>query len=59
MKEAVEYEFILPDGSKRYEFVDRYSEGYSEITQINMFMKMWKAVSARRVSPPTDDWTDC
>lgn len=44
----VEYEFVLPDGSKRYEFVDPES-GYSVMAQIRMFSEMHGAVKARPV----------
>jgi hypothetical protein len=42
---AIEYEFTLPDGSKRYEIVDPES-GYSVMTQIRMFRKMHDAIRA-------------
>jgi hypothetical protein len=38
----------LPDGPKRYEFVDPDS-GYSVMTQLRMFQKMHRAVTARPV----------
>jgi hypothetical protein len=45
----IEYEFTLPDGSKRYEFVDPGS-GYSVMTQIRMFKEMHGAIAAKPVS---------
>jgi hypothetical protein len=42
---AMEYEFTLSDGSKRYEFVDPEAD-YSVITQVGLFMAMHKAVKA-------------
>ena len=45
----IEYEFTLPDGSKRYEFVDP-DAGYSVMQQVSMFMKMHGATSARPVN---------
>lgn len=52
MREAtlkpVEYEFTLPDGSKRYEFVDPES-GYSVMAQIRMFSDMHGAIRAAPV----------
>lgn len=47
----IEYEFTLPDGSKRYEFVDPDS-GYSVMTQIRMFSQMHGAVKAVPVKKP-------
>ena len=43
-----EYEFTLPDGSKRYEFVDPDC-GTPVLKQIEMFKKMHGAVSAHPV----------
>jgi hypothetical protein len=43
-----EYEFTLPDGSKRYEFVDP-GAGYTAIRQIEMFKKMHGAIAAKPV----------
>ena len=48
MPKPLEYEFTLPDGSKRYEFVDPEC-GTSVLKQIEMFKKMHGAVSARPV----------
>jgi hypothetical protein len=45
---TVEYEFTLPDGSKRYEFVDPES-GYNVMAQIRMFSEIHGAVEARPV----------
>lgn len=39
MREPKEYEFILPDGSKRYEIVYEHKEVF-------IFMKMHKATAA-------------
>lgn len=44
----VEYEFTLPDGSKRYEFVDPDC-GYSVMAQIRMFSDMHGAIRAAPV----------
>lgn len=44
----VEYEFVLPDGSKRYEFIDPDND-MSVMHQINLAMKMHGAVKARPV----------
>ena len=46
---TIEYEFTLPDGSKRYEFVDPEA-GYSVIRQIEMFKKMHGAIAAKPVN---------
>jgi len=43
---TIEYEFTLPDGSKRYELVDP-DAGDSVIRQIEMFKKMHGAVAAK------------
>jgi len=43
---TIEYELVLSDGSKRYEFVDSVA-GYSVMTQIRMFQQMHKAITAR------------
>jgi hypothetical protein len=48
MKKLREYEFTLPDGSKRHEFVDPDC-GIPVLKQIEMFKKMHGAVSARPV----------
>jgi hypothetical protein len=45
----IEYEFTLPDGSKRYEFLDPEG-GYSVMTQIKMFQEMHGAIAAKPVS---------
>ena len=47
---AIEYEFILPDGSKRYEFIDLDSD-MSIMQQINSFLKLHGAVKAHPVQP--------
>jgi len=47
---TVEYEFILPDGSKRYEFIDLDNE-MSVMQQINSFLKLHGAVKAHAVQP--------
>ena len=44
----VEYEFTLPDGSKRYEFIDPDC-GYSVMAQIRMFSVLHGAVKAKPV----------
>ena len=44
----VEYEFILPDGSKRYEIICHPSD-------VNIFKRMHKAVVARPVKQEEDD----
>jgi hypothetical protein len=46
---TIEYEFTLPNGSKRYEFVDP-DAGYSVIRQIEMFNKMHGAIAAKPVN---------
>lgn len=46
---SIEYEFTLPDGSKRYEFIDPES-GYSVMAQIRMFEEMHGAIAAKPVS---------
>jgi len=46
MPKLREYEITLPDGSKRYEFVDPERET-PILKQIEMFKKMHGAVSAR------------
>ena len=45
---TVEYEFTLPDGSKRYEFVDPDND-MSVMQQINLGKKLHGAVAARPV----------
>jgi hypothetical protein len=50
----VEYEFTLPDGSKRYEFVDP-DAGYSVMTQVGLFMAMHGAVKAMPVKDEPND----
>jgi hypothetical protein len=46
---TIEYEFTLPDGSKRYELVDP-NAGYSVIRQIEVFRKMHGAIAAMPVN---------
>ena len=46
---TIEYEFTLPDGSKRYEFVDP-DAGYSVILQIETFKKMHGAIAVKPVN---------
>jgi hypothetical protein len=53
---TVEYEFILPDGSKRYEFVDPDND-MSVMQQINLCVRMHGAVSAHPVQPSLFDET--
>jgi hypothetical protein len=50
----VEYEFVLPDGSKRYEFVDPDND-MSVMHQINLGMKLHGAIAARPVQPTLFD----
>lgn len=50
MRKPAEYEFVLPDGSKRYEFVDP-DAGDSVLRQIELFRRMHGAVSAAPVKP--------
>lgn len=50
----VEYEFVLPDGSKRYDFVDLDND-MSVMQQINLGMKLHGAVAARPVQPTLFD----
>ena len=50
----VEYEFVLPDGSKRYEFVDPDND-MSVMQQINLGLKLHGAVAARPVQPTLFD----
>lgn len=45
---TVEYEFVLLDGSKRYEFIDTDND-MSVMHQINLGMKMHGAVKAHPV----------
>jgi hypothetical protein len=45
---CIEYEFTLPDGSKRYEFVDPDND-MSVMHQINLGMKLHGAVKAHPV----------
>ena len=48
----MEYEFILPDGTKRYEIIDTEPDAlYTVAGQINRFMTMHKAICCRRVDP--------
>jgi hypothetical protein len=51
---TVEYEFTLPDGSKRYEFIDPDND-MSVMQQISLCMKMHGAVSAHPVQPSLFD----
>ena len=46
---TIEYEFTLPDGSKRYEFVDP-DAGYTVIRQIEMFKRMHGAIAVKAVN---------
>lgn len=48
MKKPREYEFTLPDGSKRYEFIDPDC-GIPILKQIGTFRKMHGAVTVRPV----------
>jgi hypothetical protein len=48
MREAAEYEFTMPDGSKRYEIVDLTSE-QSAISQCWQFKRMHGATGFRPV----------
>ncbi|MDP3074740.1 hypothetical protein [Bradyrhizobium sp.] len=50
----IEYEFTLPDGTKRYEFVDP-DAGYSVMTQVGMFMAMHGAIIALPVKDKPND----
>jgi len=50
----VEYEFTLPDGSKRYEFVDLDND-MSVMQQISLGMKLHGAIAARPVQPTLFD----
>ena len=50
----VEYEFVLPDGSKRYEFVDPDND-MSVMQQISLGLKLHGAVSAHPVQPTLFD----
>jgi hypothetical protein len=47
---TIEYEFVLRDGSTRYEIVDP-DAGYSVLAQVNMFMKLHGAYIARLLKP--------
>lgn len=47
---CVEYEFVLPDGTKRYDFVDPDND-MSVMHQINLFLKLHGAVAAHPVQP--------
>ena len=51
---TVEYEFILADGSKRYEFVDPDND-MSVMQQINLGKKLHCAVAAYPVQPTLFD----
>ena len=48
----IEYEFTMPDGSKAYEIIDPDC-GYSVMLQIEMFVKIYGAVSAYPI--PNDE----
>jgi hypothetical protein len=52
--EPVEYEFVLSDGSKRYEFVDPDND-MSVMQQINLGLKLHGAVAAHPVQPTLFD----
>jgi hypothetical protein len=54
---CVEYEFVLPDGSTRYEIVDP-DAGMSAMGQVNAFMKMHGAYIARPLQPTTWEASD-
>lgn len=56
VKDFIEYEFVLPDGTKRYELVDT-SNDMSVMQQINLCMKMHGAVAAHPVQPSLFDDT--
>ena len=45
---TIEYEFVLADGSKRYEIIDRDND-MSVMHQINLGLKLHGAVSAHPV----------
>ena len=48
----IEYEFVLPDGTKRYEMVD---PDFSVMAQVNAFMWMHRAYIAHVVQRGTVD----
>lgn len=48
MKDFIEYEFVLPDGSKRYEIVDKNND-MSVMQQVNLGLKLHGAIAARPV----------
>lgn len=48
MSKPIEYEFTLPDGSKRYEFVLK-GGSQSVAAQVSTFMKMHGATRAQPV----------
>lgn len=50
----IEYEFTLPDGTKRYEFVDPDND-MSMMQQINLGLKLHGAVKAHPVQPSLFD----
>jgi hypothetical protein len=52
---TVEYEFTLPDGSKRYEFVDPDND-MSVMQQIELCKKLHGAVAAQPVQPTLFDY---
>ena len=47
-RDFIEYEFVLPDGSKRYEIVDTNND-MSVMQQINLGMKLHGAIAAHPV----------
>lgn len=51
---CIEYEFVLPDGSKLYEFIDPDND-MSVMHQINLCLKLHGAVSAHPVQPSLFD----
>jgi hypothetical protein len=54
MRKTTEYEFTLPDGSKRYEFIDPDND-MSVMHQINLAMKLHGATRAHPVQPTLFD----
>jgi hypothetical protein len=54
---CIEYEFVLPDGSTRYEMVDP-DAGTSAMRQVNALMKMHGAYIARPLQPTTLEASD-
>ncbi len=57
--QEIEYEFELPDGTLRYEFIDLNNDGYPVAMQLRMFMEMHGAKIARpakdKEGPREDD----